>query len=108
MRQSGFDLIQDGALVYGGFSAGAVVATPTLKGIELVDDPHEIPDGYEPEVIWEGLGLYDAAIAPHYKSDHPESAAIDRVVAYFERNNLPYKPLHDGEAIVVKENMDNF
>lgn len=112
MRQSGFDHvaydpIKRNELVYGGFSAGAVVATPTLKGIELVDDPYAIPDGYNSEVIWDGLGLYGFSIAPHYKSNHPESTTIDEVVSYFERNNMPYKPLHDGEAIVVKENMGN-
>lgn len=106
MRQSGFDavapaMIRAGSLVYGGFSAGSVVACETLRGIELVDNPEELPEGYDAPVIWEGLGLYDKSIAPHFKSDHPESTAIDKVVAYFETNNLPYVPLRDGEVIVV-------
>jgi dipeptidase E len=108
MRQSGFDeiasvLVRDGVLVYGGYSAGAVVATPTLKGIDLDDDPDELPDEYAAEVIWDGLGLYPKSIAPHYKSDHPESAIIDRVVEYFAANAMPYVTLRDGEAIVVDE-----
>ena len=41
MKQSGFDklivpLVENDILVYAGFSAGAVLATPTLHGIELV------------------------------------------------------------------------
>lgn len=106
MSQSGFDqyappLIRDNQLAYGGFSAGAVVATKTLKGIELVDDPNQLPEGYDAKIIWKGLGLYDKSIAPHYKSDHPESPAIDKVVAYFDEANMSYVTLPDGEAIVV-------
>jgi hypothetical protein len=29
------------------------------------------------------------------------SAAIDKVVDYFIKENIPYKPLQDGQAIVV-------
>ena len=85
--------------VYAGYSAGAVVAGPTLKGIELVDPIDEWPDDYpNKEVLWEGLGLIDFVIAPHYKSDHPESSKIDDVVDYLEKNNIPFRPLRDGEV----------
>jgi len=107
MYQSGFDqiapeLVLNDHLVYGGFSAGAVVATKTLEGIEIVDDPKQLPEGYDSKIIWEGLGFYDESIAPHFKSDHPESAAIDKVVTYFEEKEMSYAALHDGEVIVVK------
>ncbi|MDQ3065327.1 MAG: peptidase E [bacterium] len=106
MRMSGFDLIikdlvADEALVYGGFSAGSVVATQTLKGIELVDYPKQMPEGYNKEIIWEGLGFVDFSIAPHYRSEHPESEAIEKVVQYFRDNKLPYKALRDGEVLII-------
>ena len=106
MHYSGFDklivpLVKNGSIVYAGFSAGSVVATQTLRGIELVDNPNQIPVGYRDEVIWDGLGFVNFSIAPHYKSDHPESATIDRVVDYFEENNMPFKAINDGQAIVV-------
>ncbi len=106
MKMSGFDqivkeLVNSDRLVYGGFSAGSVVATRTLKGIELVDDPAQIPPGYDREMTWDGLGFVDFSIAPHYQSDHPESAAIEKVVRYFKDRQMPYKALHDGEALVV-------
>src|SRR6185436_14132396 len=52
MRASGLDEIAvervtAGDLVWAGFSAGAIVATTTLRGIDLDDDPNEVPDGYE-------------------------------------------------------------
>lgn len=108
MRQSGFDqiipsLVKNNQLVYGGFSAGAVVASQTLKGIELVDDPAQLPEGYDPVLIDIGLGFHDKSIAPHYKSNHSESSAIDTVVKYFQDEKMPYVALHDGEAIMVDD-----
>jgi len=44
-----------------------------------------MPDGYSCEIIWAGLGLIPFCIAPHYRSDHPESALIDKSVEYFIR-----------------------
>lgn len=106
MRMSGFDhIIKDPVinetLVYGGFSAGSVVATQTLKGIELVDNPKQMPEGYDIKTIYEGLGFVDFSIAPHYRSEHPESERIEKVVQYFKENNMPYKALRDGEVLVI-------
>lgn len=108
MKQSGFDDVITGMLerdeiVYGGFSAGAVVAAPTLRGIELMDDPTEVPAGYDPEVVWEGLGLIDYAIVPHFRSPHPESAAAERAVRHMCSRGMRYRALRDGEVIVWTE-----
>lgn len=106
MKMSGFDkvikdLVASETLVYGGFSAGSCVAAPTLKGIELVDSPDQMLEGYDKEIIWDGLGFVDFSIAPHYRSGHPESEEIEKVVQYFEENKMPYKVLHDGEVLVI-------
>jgi dipeptidase E len=53
--------------------------------------------------VEECLGLVDFSIAPHYRSDHAESAAIENVVAYFVENGMPYRAVRDGEAIVIDE-----
>lgn len=106
MKMSGFDeiikdLVTNEAIVYGGFSAGSCVATQTLKGIELIDKPEQMPEGYDKETIWEGLGFVNFSIAPHYRSEHPESEEVEKVVQYFEENNMPYRALHDGEVLVI-------
>lgn len=108
MKQSGFDDVITGMLerdeiVYGGFSAGAVVATPTLRGIELMDDPAEVPAGYDAEVVWDGLGLIDHSIVPHFRSPHPESAAAERAVRHMMSRGMRYRALRDGEVIVWTE-----
>lgn len=105
-KQSGFDnlivdLLRADKIAYGGFSAGVCVLAPTLRGIELVDPKDEVAEGYDKEVVWDGLGILDYSVAPHYRSDHPESEDIEKCVEYFKANNMPYKTLRDGEAIVV-------
>lgn len=114
MKQSGFDdvivdMLDSDEIVYGGFSAGAVVAAPSLEGIHLMDDPDETPAGYDGEVVWDGLGLIDHAIVPHYRSPHPESAAADRAARHLCNRGLRYRALRDGEAIVwIEDRQQNF
>ena len=106
MRQSGLDryIIErrsDDGFVYGGYSAGACVAGLTLRGAHLVDAPDAIAPGYGDANIWDGLGLVPYCIAPHHKSDHEDSSAVDAMVDYFIANKLPFVALRDGEAIIT-------
>ena len=107
MKMSGFDrwLIKqkgNNKLVYAGYSAGVCVLSPSMKGLELVDQPYVKVKGYKNEVIWKGLGIINWSFAPHYKSNHPESEKMNEVVEYYEKNKIPFKALHDGEAIVIE------
>ena len=89
-------------VVYGGYSAGACVMCPTLEGIHLADDPDKKPYGPEHETVWEGLGMVEYCIAPHYKSDHVESPLIDKTIAYYIDNKILFKALKDGEVIILE------
>lgn len=106
-RQSGADeiireLLTNDAIVYAGYSAGACVLGPTLRGLEeSADDPTMIPEGYHSPVVWEGLRVLPYAIAPHYQSDHPETSEIDKLVEYYINHHIPFIALHDGEALVM-------
>ena len=106
MRLSGFDDViksfVNKDVLYGGYSAGVCVLAPSLKGLELVDDPLANAYGKNSKVIWEGLGLIDYAIAPHFKSNHPESALVDKEVAYFIKNKVLFKAIKDGEVIIIQ------
>ena len=105
MKQSGFDtiirdLLERDAIAYGGYAAGAVVAGPTLGGFELMDDPFELPEGYDEPLIWTGLGLTPFAIVPHHQSRHPEAAAAEKVVSYMRARRTRFRAVCDGEVIV--------
>jgi dipeptidase E len=97
MKRSGFDeavrkLLDEGK-VYGGDSAGAIVAGASLKGFELADDPE-----LAQSVIWDGMQLIEKTIMPH--ADSPDfTAATDEV-----RKNYPSEELivlNDNQAFVV-------
>ena len=89
-------------LVYAGYSAGVCVLSPTLKGLELVDDPNIVSQGYPKETIWDGLGLINFAFAPHFESPgHPETEAVSKEVEYYKKAGVEYRALHDGETIVI-------
>lgn len=108
MRLSGFDVIvkeyykDNKDILYGGYSAGVCILGPTLKGIHLADDPNQKPYGEEYQTIWAGLHILEYVIAPHYKSDHPESEDIDKAIEYMINNKIPFKALKDGEVIIIE------
>jgi dipeptidase E len=101
MKTSGFDkiikeLLVEG-IVYGGWSAGVVIAGSSLHPIELMDEPEKAP-----EIIYQGLGLIDYFIWPHWDTEkyvHLQTEAAERM------KELSYecKKLKDGEVIIVKE-----
>jgi len=105
MRQSGFTqaiqpLIKQDKLVFGGWSAGAIIATPSLHGTEWGDDPEAVPDGYSSEIVWDGLKFVPFYIIPHYNSDWWGDKA--RLMEHYLRDEqLPYEILEDGQVIII-------
>jgi dipeptidase E len=78
-------------------------AFDSLKGLELTDDPNDVPSGYDPDIVWEGLAFVPFALAVHYKSDHPESESVDREIAFYEASGIPYRTLRDGELLIIHD-----
>ena len=105
MRASGFDgvihgLLAQDALVYGGFSAGAIVTAPTLRGLDLMDDPTVGTFGDE-VISYEGLNLFPKSVVPHAASDHRDSPGADKAAAWLTAHDMPFVALQDGQVIVV-------
>jgi dipeptidase E len=105
MRLSGFDDLvanmRSADFFYGGYSAGVCVLAPRLDGLQQVDDPSQRPYSGS-EVILDGLGLLSYLILPHFESDHPESAAIDKEVEYCRDEGISFRTLRDGEVIIIE------
>ena len=96
------ELLAADALVYAGYSAGACVLSPSLRGLELVDDADAVTRTYGSPPLWDGLALLGEAFVPHYRSPgHPETAAIERVVTRYRAEGIAYRTLHDGQALLV-------
>ena len=95
------ELLTADALVYAGYSAGPCVLSPTLRGLDAVDDPEAVRRVHGSEPVWDGLGVLDEMFVPHYRSDHPESAATETVVDRFRAEGVPFRALRDGQALLV-------
>jgi dipeptidase E len=107
LRRSGGDtvfcsLLADDALVYAGYSAGPCVLSPSLRGLETVDDADAVLRIYGSEPVWEGLAVLDKAFVPHFKSPgHPESSALDLVAEHCRSEGVPHITLQDGQALLI-------
>jgi dipeptidase E len=92
------ELVKQG-IVYGGGSAGAIVAGPTLKHFETADDPDEAP-----EIILDGLHFTDSVVVPHIDNEKFASvikAINDELIADGYRTT----PLGDAQALVIDGNI---
>ena len=96
------DLLAADALVYAGYSAGGCVLSSSLRGLEVVDDAGAVMRIYGSEPVWDGLALLKEAFLPHYQSPgHPETAAVDLVAARYRAEGIGYRPLRDGQALLI-------
>ena len=87
-------------MTYGGSSAGSIIMTNTLRGAEHGDNAFAVPEGYDEQIVWDGLGLIYPQLVPHYQSDWFGKEA-QAMIDYFDTNGLKYETLKDGEAYVV-------
>ncbi len=96
------ELLAADSLVYAGYSAGPCVLSPSLRGLQLVDDADAVTRVYRAPPVWEGLALLGEAFVPHYRSPgHPETAAMERVVTRYRAEGVAYRTLRDGQALLV-------
>jgi dipeptidase E len=96
------DLLAQDALVYAGYSAGACVLSPSLRGLEAVDDAGAVLRIYRSEPVWEGLAVLDKAFVPHYRSPgHAETTAIGLVAEKYRAEGIPHLTLQDGQALLI-------
>ena len=106
MKYSGFDkylieISNSDKYLYAGYSAGICVLAPKLNGLDLVDEP--INPYNSDSALYEGINILDFIPVPHYKSEHPESQLVDRVVELFEEKKIKYKALRDGDVIIMNK-----
>lgn len=86
--------------VYAWFSAWVCVLSPTLKWLSIVDDPTLRPY-WDIDTIREWLWILPYSIAPHYKSDHHESADVEKEVQFMIDNRILFIALRDWEVIII-------
>jgi dipeptidase E len=81
--------------VYGGGSAGAIVAGPTLKHFDAADDTDAVP-----ELIMDGLHFTDSVIVPHM--DNAKFASIIHGINdKLKADGYKTVPLGDAQALII-------
>ncbi|MFJ8884586.1 Type 1 glutamine amidotransferase-like domain-containing protein [Streptomyces sp. NPDC102402] len=96
------DLVRRDAIVYAGYSAGACVLAPDLRGLEQCDDPGAVMTAYGAAARQDGLALLDYVVLPHIDSPgHPETEVLTRVAELFRNAGTAHQPLRDGQVIVI-------
>lgn len=93
--------VRAGALVYAGYSAGACVASVSLRGVEFADDPAEVLPTTGAEPSWDGIGLVDVALIPHFGSVLDEGDAGQSMKKMYEHEHMPFLTLTDDEVFIV-------
>lgn len=91
------DLLDRDAIAYAGWSAGCCVLAPSLRGIELCDDPREVEREYGAPARYDGLGVLDVMVVPHAGSDE----CVDQTIRRYDADGTTYVPLRDGEVLLV-------
>jgi len=81
--------------VYGGGSAGSIVAGPTLKHFETADDPSKTP-----EVLLDGLKFTDKVVLPHMDSEK-YAPIMDGISRDLQADGYQTVPLTDTQALVI-------
>ena len=67
-----------------------------------MDDVSQKPYGNDIETVWEGLGLIDFSVIPHYQSNHPETDSAKPIIQYFVDNGITFRTMRDGEVIIIE------
>jgi len=100
MRRSGFDqiikVLLESGVVYGGDSAGALVAGQSIAGVESADEPE-----FAVEYIADGLNLIPYVILPHI--DNPEFTDVLPIFKEKHRDKEIIE-LKDSQAVIFNNN----
>ncbi|MBY4131521.1 Type 1 glutamine amidotransferase-like domain-containing protein [Rhodococcus fascians] len=95
--------VRGDSIVYGGYSAGACVAAPSLIGVEDADDPGEVRPATGIDTVWDGLELVDFSIVPHLDSVLDENDSGWATLRRLRRDGVRSHGLTDEQAIVVDD-----
>ena len=84
--------------VYGGGSAGAIMAGPTLKFFETADDPKEAPVH-----MTDGLSLTNTVVVPHWQ-DEKYGPIIASIADKLETAGYSIEPITNEQALIIDGN----
>jgi dipeptidase E len=88
------ELVKQGK-VYAGASAGGVVAGPTLRFFDTLDDPNAAE-----EIIWDGLNLTEIVVIPHIDNEEFGAGCRQAGEALKAAGYMTW-PITDAQALLI-------
>ncbi|MEP7103900.1 MAG: Type 1 glutamine amidotransferase-like domain-containing protein [Candidatus Dojkabacteria bacterium] len=88
-------LVEEGKVVYGGESSGAVYVYKDLEIYSAADEPKDAP-----AVVNDGLGFIDFAPIPHWENEKFQSILED-IKKQFESKNVTTYTIEDNQALFI-------
>lgn len=83
--------------IYGGGSAGAAIAGPTLEPLQTIDDPTRAPELND----YTAFGFVDFIVLPHFDYEKYNRKYQEVLKQY---NQFKFQPLNNDQAIFVSGN----
>ncbi|GEM34542.1 hypothetical protein NN3_55490 [Nocardia neocaledoniensis NBRC 108232] len=96
-------LLREDALAYAGYSAGACLLAPSLRGLETMDDPAEVLPATGVEARWDGLGLVERRFVVHLDSATDPDGEAPRLLARYRDEGVAHWALTDDDVVVVAD-----
>ena len=90
------ELLEQGK-IYGGGSAGAAIAGPTLEPLQIIDDPMKAPELSD----YKAFGFVDYIVLPHFDYEKYNKKYQEILKQY---NHFKFQPLNNDQAIFVSGN----
>jgi len=91
------ELLEQGIL-YGGESAGSIVVGPSLESYDKADKPEDAP-----EVMYEGLGLTNIFIIPHWNVEKYQTI-LQEIKEHYEKLRKTTICITNQQAVIVEDN----
>lgn len=87
------ELLEQGK-IYGGGSAGAAIAGPSIEPLQSIDDPQKAPELKD----YTAFGFVDFIVLPHFDYEKYNSRYQEVLKQY---NQFKFQPLNNDQAIFV-------
>lgn len=101
LRKSGADRVITSEVLNGktyiGESAGAMILSPDIEYVRLMDDIEYAPDLSN----LEGLGIVDFYTVPHH-TNFPFVKAVRKIIQKYD-SSLPLRPISNLQAIAIRD-----
>lgn len=83
--------------VYGGGSAGAIIAGPTINYFQSADEP-----GHAPEIILDGLGFTETVVIPHWANEK-YGYVMESIKGKLQEAQFKTVEINDEQALVISD-----